>query len=855
MAPDRPSPYRSRYLLYKKGSQQVATWLRETASRLGHSKPLDQLRAIDLLSFAQTISNATPKLELPANIASTLSDVIYLRQQAHEWYTSLDRDGHAADKDRIASINASHKFFIDVLKRVRTVLLSLAAKKTASDQQQQQEQKFLDSDLANIFASLDLEEPSDSPLGSVCSTDTSNATGNIFTEKPEDERPFKLWCMLEDFRDIRLYTRQLWRRYHNGELTFPVAAYVTDVAFRMITDIVSAVEYESLRQYISIVHALDLKIDQDRVLGIYEFSSAVDEGVNGLEAADRFCVSGWCILRDLSTSLQIDRGVCPPRSQLTYLDAHPLGAALREIRSQLQLLAAATDTSGLVGCMRLDYFTYNLLVLCRHEHIHTAAVVQCQMYMDIYNALGGQSAAVADTLAATAVSVQRSYREYLNAWQAAPGYAKSIQQQSGFLLELTNVAIKDEFPSADVPSACKPSLLFAVLPVLAGQYLYELHRRQTSFSTQCANHGFETLGAAYLYSAMKDKPKWTNVALLLKSHTNYVPQGSSLDKHTRNFEKALGAKMMARRRPAGKGLPVSTIGAQASLDPTYYDKAVKLSFETRSESGEMDQFAGMVFETVRLHRGKRFTSRIDDKRPVDLLSAFAQALIHEEAKTSINYFLLAVHCRSMFSSITKDFASRLQALLGDPSASNSTCQAAVHAILREASDVARGQTGHAAQKTSATILDSLGPYFERIIRLEQEQKLVPRAFSGCIADQDKPCNRWSWTADNRPGYINGKKMFGPETPWDCFFREGQDKVRAIMRAAIDRWEEAQRNKGTTGLPMEERLRGIENWAQQEFLRERLPVRLERVEHSGPMDYIGFEGVPCMKTFMSLYRKK
>ena len=210
MAPERPSPYRSRYLLYKKGSQQVVTWLYETASALDtHSKSLDQLCVDDLPSLAQTISNA--KIELPKSIASTLSDVIYLRQQAHEWYSSLARDNAAADDDRIGDINKSHRYFIEKLKGVRATLDPTGAKAAKHDSSQQQ-QETPPSDISNIFASLELEEPTDAPLGDEAESDAFDQAADVFAGKLEDTRRFKIWCMLKDVQDIRAHVRLLWRR-------------------------------------------------------------------------------------------------------------------------------------------------------------------------------------------------------------------------------------------------------------------------------------------------------------------------------------------------------------------------------------------------------------------------------------------------------------------------------------------------------------------------------------------------------------------------------------------------------------------------------------------------------------------
>ncbi|KAM3418180.1 hypothetical protein BST61_g6383 [Cercospora zeina] len=729
MAPDRPSPYRSRYLLYKKGSQQVVTWLHETASRLGHSQPLEKLRAIDLLSFAQTISNASPKIELPANIASTLSDVIYLRQEAHEWYTSLARNDDGDGNDRIGSINASHKFCIDVLKRVRATLLPVGAENPTSDQQKQ-EQKLLVSDIPNIFANLNLEEA----LSAAVALRTQLQTHLLKSLKTsgllQSGACFKIFSTLGSMYD----------------------SYGGDITMARSRDIVFANADTSLRLYVNIMRALDIKIGQN-VSGIVEFSSAIDEGANGMEAADLFCASAWRILQDFVTSSQND---------------------------------------------------------C----ISTAAVVQCQMYMDMYDALGRRTASVTSMLQPAAGSAVESLSVYLRVWEKHPRFQASLQNDSEHITALADISLEDRFTGAEVPDACKPSSVFAALPIFAGTYLYELAGRTSSYATQCANLSFGIMGAAYLYTAAQGMPKWTTMALLLGQHRNFVPRTSSLDKHTRNFEQAVGAKNMTRRRPAGKGLPNALEAAQVSLDLTCHEQAIKMTDQGLQVSGKPgDEYFGIIHEAIRLHKGKRFAAREGAKSAVDLLSAFTEVLIDDEAKASIDYFRLAARCDALLASIIRDFKPSLQK-----------------------------KYFNAASKTSSTILDSLKPYFEHFIGMEAEQKMGLQALGGCMSVQDKPCNRWNWGGDDRPGYINGKKIFGPETPWDCEVRKAIEISAAITQKAVRRWN-AERSKGTTGPKLVQKVDEIESWAKEEHLKAGLAIRLKRFEYASG-NYIGFERVVC-----------
>ncbi|CAK1365679.1 unnamed protein product [Cercospora beticola] len=856
MAPERPSPYRSRYLLYKKGSQQVVNWLHKTARGLGgHSKSLDKLCVDDLPSLALTINNA--KIELPKNIASTLSDVIYLRQKAHEWYSSLARDDFVGGDDRIGDFNKSHRYFIEKLKVVRATLDPTGAKASKHDalHQQQQQQGASAPDISNMFANLDLEEPCDgapnSATGSATKPESSNMTPDVLAGEPGDERPFKIWCMLQDVRDIRVFVRELWRRYYDGDFTFPTAAYVTDMAFRAVSDIVSANADKALRHYAAIVVLMDLKIGQSTD-GIVSFSSTIDEGANGLDAADLYCAPAFCILQEFLISCQVDHAADSPQSEARYFRRHPLAVALRGLQSQLKLLAGTHYESGYLGPLALDQFTYNILSICKYGVIRTATVVQCQMYLDVYDALGQQTTSVTSMLRPVAASVDKTFDDY--AQTRSPRFQACIEKDSKYLRELTKISREDRFPGAQLRDACKPSSLFAVLPVLAGTYLHELLRHATSHSIRCVNSSFETIGAAYLYAAMKGTPKWEAMDLLLDQHQSYAPQASSLYKLTRNFEQAVGANKMACRRPAGKGLPNSAAAARTLLDFPYFEQAVVLNTEKIQESEKPDQFPGMLYEAVRLHRGKSLTSRASSKSSVDLLSAFAEVLIEDEGKLRINYLALSARCQSLLNVITYGFRSHLQDLLANSNSAGLSHQNVVHAILREASDSASAHSSNAANRTSTTILEELDLYFETFIELEGRVGMSATPFGNCIMNQNKPCDRWTWGGDDRPGYIKGKKIFGPETFLDCEIRKAEQTAEAVCRLAVQQWD-FERCKGTEGTLMEQKLQEIESWGNSEFLKAGIAVKLRRLQYSSNGDYLGFQPVFCQEAFDLLNKEE
>lgn len=212
-------------------------------------------------------------------------------------------------------------------------------------------------------------------------------------------------------------------------------------------------------------------------------------------------------------------------------------------------------------------------------------------------------------------------------------------------------------------------------------------------------------------------------------------------------------------------------------------------------------------------------------------------MIDEEGITSIDYFRMSVRCKNLMDSIIKDFRSRLQDLL-ETNTTGPTYQNVVHAILREASDIARAQSSNAQSATSITILDLLRTHFEHAASLTEEDSAT-KPVSGNIADEDKPCNRWTWGGDGQPGYIKGKKVFGPETPWDWLQRVTVAETRAIAKVTLDRYDTELRKKGCK-VPLGLRLDNVERWMQEELFNAGLTVAVRRIDSSETDGYYGFE---------------
>lgn len=391
---------RSRYVLYKQGSRRLIAWLLDTGARVGHKLArADTLPTKDLLQLARAISTAN--IVAPDDIQSTISDVsfrrhqpsfvsfrerlpshrtsrrsaaiefifrmiasleinvrfqvIYLRQQSATWYAQLARKDPQYNDGRIGAINNTHRFFIDALKTVRSLLKPVVN----ATEHKPRESKF-----ANLFDNLDLEEPVESPTGLSPGLTERSGPAHAFTVDQDDDRAFGIWCVLEDFRDIRLYVHQLWRRYHDGEITFAMAAELTNLAFIMTNDIMNEVEDKQTQNYAFIARFLGLR-NQQTDDGIYKFFSTNGSGADGMEASDTFCTPGWVMIHDF---WRITRSIQQPSNKLNernFFRGHPLAVALRNLAPQIQQLSAMMDSDGRIADFPMDEFTRSLLFVAK----------------------------------------------------------------------------------------------------------------------------------------------------------------------------------------------------------------------------------------------------------------------------------------------------------------------------------------------------------------------------------------------------------------------------------------------------------------------------------------------------------
>ena len=757
------SPNRSRYALYKKGSKQVIEWLHQTANTLGRTASLDKLRTPDLLKLAERIRDTRPSITTPLNILYTLDDVIRLRQDSHASYAQLAREQTARGNDRLSAINATHHHFVKVLKKVRDTLRPRAAGEKPSPEVVDTSK----TDMSNLFAYLELEE--DTTPSNLQAVEHLDEPINL--ETADDDKPFMIWCFMQDIWDMRQQVHNIWRRYYSGELSFITASRLTETAFSLVQEFIkvqfNAGDDRRFCVFDNIMNLLELRLEMSEG-ELFRFSSGSDERANGPEAADFFCAPARCILIDV---LRIGRGSREPDfvvSEKRHYNGHPFAAVVRSILPQLDLLSKEiTYKHGprSIGKYDFDEFTRNLILVYTEGIIPTSAIAQCQMYLDVFDALGSKL----DTnrlLRDTVSRIQPALKGYHEVMKKPLQYNTSLNDDRGLLKTFEDIIYKNRFPSQAKPNmASKPSLLFAALPILAGDVLYKIKESLAYWSIESVDTSLVTVGIAYLYSAAPTKPEWPDMDYILGRFQPRLPASATIQAYNRSFALVIrnDSKIQAGKR---------TTRAEAAAPKLQHASHTRI----QQDLSEKSRRGKKSFREAALRSAAHLEHVVDYQahhKPtatgVELLSNLEHLLRQDEVVLNFDYLTFAIRCHKIIEKLVTGHTARLRSLYSNPA--GYLPQDIVSSILKEAAS---------PDFHMRPILQSVGDHFQAVVS-EHPESLISQATrisSGHIPDADKPCNAWNWGFD-RPGYLNGKKMFGPETPWACEKREYREKVTGI----------------------------------------------------------------------------
>jgi len=274
-----PSLLADTYCRYKQDTDDIATWLATTAKRFGLSSdiltgnskipaqqkskrlkgkarkeakqvsssdtspkpstsaPKYTIAVKDFITLAEFLASK-PDVKVPALVWETIERAISLRQDHNDYY--------AQQQAATNGIDDGHAYFLGVLEKVRNVLKPRRQTRPTPPRRQTAPSRDPTDDvearLGNMFATLTVEEPSESFLNTpniAPAAENDKATAMYIVEPSDD--PLELYlataAMLQDCSRIRNAIRHAWRSYSQRAVTLIAAAITTDVSIKMIQEL------------------------------------------------------------------------------------------------------------------------------------------------------------------------------------------------------------------------------------------------------------------------------------------------------------------------------------------------------------------------------------------------------------------------------------------------------------------------------------------------------------------------------------------------------------------------------------------------------------------------------------------
>jgi len=649
------------------------------------------------VSLAQRITEATPPIAVPSEITLVLQDVNQGRSVCAEWYGNLTVTRPELGHGRLAELNGTHRHFIDVLKQIQD-LLKATGSRISEKQAKKQRKVVKDAQTDNLFAILDLEEPSDAPWGneSTASIPRSEWKAAKKTEQVADtsaeDTALAIWCLFQDFRNIRVFVKDLWKSCHNGDVSFATASKITDTAIALIRDLEDAFvdAYPKLSPFVAIVDCLDIQL-MTSGSELLAFSRSADTANNGSgkdkdgpQAAELFCMPAWCILSDFRTLCLKAESMTLSNLQSLYY-GHPfasvLYAAFQDVKDLSSQAIAANDFHNVNG-LETDEFTRALMCVAGLGSLQTWFLPACQIYMDLYDALGNEPKRGIGMCLQTVEWFQKSIDGYVNYVQA------QSHHQGLWVTRLGEVSTKINSSLAlgrTLGSVLKglsgQHHILSILPVLAGKQLFNhvLIARHL-WGTKAANDKFAVLGIAYLYKAASSigacEDNWVDMECVIEQQSGkgqfLRDSKDGVERLACHFDLALGVEATvfashgARRPelPQGRRLG-ERVKKVIPTSPYVVASLDCLRIQKRTGMDAKSKFYSILYQVARDSNDKSAGATGNALIPAQLLLALKNSLVGTEPELNFDYLTFYTRCQTLLDAILIDFHEELFALTGD----------------------------------------------------------------------------------------------------------------------------------------------------------------------------------------------
>ena len=673
-----------------------------------------KLRTHELVALAKGIVSAERSPEIPAHIIEVVEEVIVGRRTCARWY--------AAAKSESTKENATHAYFIQVLERVRDILVFSKQQRAKSSVASMNTPARTGDDgaesLKNSFACLEVEEPS---LEDTIPGDAAAIPAHAQIElQDEGEQAFAIWCLLQDFFEVRSFILDTWSEYLKGDISFMAAAVITNTSFGIMrrANEEFAASNPDFSDYWRVLSFLEVSavmqggraraFTSDRILSSKDPST-------GIEADSLLCFAGALTLCVFESGVNIyfeDALRLPkrPRDGLAFIASarqhHDLGEIIigmaptianyavdlkqshRQAKPELLNDEFMRGLSGLIGGQspnELPMWVVAAYETCIGIHHLTQSIpdVGADALCDWLPEMGNR------------VSKYLKFMKTFNEHFLKPIWIHDFENliTKAAVLPEKIQAIKGSQPQSQLSRSDNASineLAVVIFPVSAGCALYSDKLTIHARGTNLADDGFVIHAIAHLYRAARYygllKGTWPDMDFFLDQYSKTYPLITDVDASAdaysmaRDYQEAIGVSQGAIGRTKRAELPPrETLYKRARKIITTSDYHHGLFQEKERETkSEMDDMIDIVLKSLAEKDGrlsdaqKRMNSTdntgeylTEGHTPVELLSAYKTNFIKDEPMLNFDYLGFFQVCGILLKDIEavsvhkiKDLAAR-----------------------------------------------------------------------------------------------------------------------------------------------------------------------------------------------------
>ncbi|KAK4499198.1 hypothetical protein PRZ48_009711 [Zasmidium cellare] len=668
-----------RYTLYKTGTKKIVSWLLETAAKVGfgdpHYKPTGPIAVKKMVKCADAIAKTQQSEHIPGSMIDLIDEVIRGRQA----YSDLFSQRTTTQKPDPSDI--SHQHFIDALQGIHQTLKDARKKQKAekngllstiglanlatppatpiSPTKPSEFSLPREHSLQSLFKNLQVDEPVAQPFSTPEKKQQQSAvpkTQPIVALDPVAESRFALLCYLEDMAEIHTFVRDMWEDVISGRTTPDCATQVTENAFACMRRGTYTLHdtFRGLGRHDVDTFFLDLNAMATAMMSRHADAVVVGERVHWhSDKTHLLCLDATLIA---STAIDECRAYAASKKKRggvyklgetaeSIAGVHPFAAALFKAIPDLHLVANPNNEYASA------FYPYD-----GEYRMQICAAMMTQSYIDIYDIVGPDKIGdlVVDATSKFAKRLERetALRDKVVAEVRNPpsfGRPETLLEilikQKKFLAQLQSPNLETTKSKVAAEARIAKSLLIGDWEQL------KFSKWMTSqASAAIANDGWVTLGLAYLYRASRYfgllPIEWPDMDWLIKlqsqnrSYVIEVAEHADDEAWSRHWRMAFGLPPEYIRKTNMNKITEGMRKVESQLLwPKLGEILAKAEEVLGFERGDMaeevlHQIADIVYAKDANKKHRRGEARYTS---IELLSAFKQAMTHDELELNFSY--------------------------------------------------------------------------------------------------------------------------------------------------------------------------------------------------------------------------